>query len=135
MKIDKLVSQLNEAVKKRTGIFAQNPPQVGHPDFPIKGVTPEMITDYLKLRKKANKNLVSDPSDPNFMNKGYDKLRKHRVYKKLVDPFSSGRSVYRGKIKGSSDSSYRFRPVLIPSGGFFSSNLKTGDFSFTIGWY
>lgn len=138
MKIDKLVSQLNEAVKKRTGIFAQNPPQVGHPDFPIKGVTPEMITDYLKLRKKANKNLVSDPSDPNFMNTGYDKLRKHRVYKKLVDPFSSGRSVYRGKIKGSSDSSYRFRPALsshprtrIPSIAPAYSEHGTHSYDFT----
>jgi hypothetical protein len=111
MKIDKLVSQLNEAVKKRTGIFTQNPPQVGHPDFPIKGVTPEMITDYVKLKKELKS------KEPNFSDRDYikfeDKLRRHPVHKKLVNVgLGSDRSVYRGKIKGSSDSLYRFRPKL-----------------------
>ena len=111
MNIDKLVVQLNEAIKKRTGVFAQNPPQVGHPDFPIKGVTPEMITDYIKQRKQTDKVLQNDSSDPNY-SKMHDKLRRHPVFKKLVDPFSSGRSIFRGKIKGSSNSSYRFHPAL-----------------------
>ena len=47
MKIDKLVSQLNEAVKKRQDVFATKHSRVGDADYPIKGVNREMYKDYI----------------------------------------------------------------------------------------
>jgi hypothetical protein len=101
MKIDKLVSQLNEAVKKRQNVFATKHSRVGDADYPIKGVNREMYKDYVKLKKQAEKSGVDTA-----------KIEKHPYFTKVVDPMSPHSRIYRGRIKGSNNLSYAFKPDL-----------------------
>lgn len=120
MKIEKLVNQLNEAVKKRQNLFATKHSRVGDADYPIKGVSREMLKDYVKLTRQADKENKRLPKlakekpltddDVDERDKFVEKIRKHPYFTKVLDPMSSHSRVYRGKIKGSNNLSYTFRP-------------------------
>lgn len=122
MRIEKLVNQLNEAVKKRQNLFATKHSRVGDADYPIKGVSREMYKDYVKLTRRADRENKKLPklakqkpltdADVGERNKLAEKIRKHPYFTKVLDPMSPQSRVYRGRIKGSNNLSYSFKPHL-----------------------
>ena len=122
MKIEKLVNQLNEAVKKRQNLFASKPSRIGDTDYPIKGVSREMHRDYVKLIKRAereNKKLSKlakqkplTDSDIAARNNLAGKIGRHPYFAKVLNPMSKHTRIYRGRIKGSNNLTYTFKPKL-----------------------
>jgi hypothetical protein len=92
MKIDKLVSQLNEAVKKRQGSFRKAPIGILHPDFPVKGITRKDL--------EATKKIIAASPYPHME-------YETPVFKKL---FTTGK--YRATVRGSYPLKYYFKPEI-----------------------
>ena len=114
MNLDKFVQQLNESVKRRQGVFRDKPIELTSPDFPIKGITPEMIQDYRKTFLDVNRKIGDLPLHKQVATKEYQRIYRHPFYKKAINP-DTGR-VYRGRIKGSTPIRYTFRPEKMSGG-------------------
>lgn len=114
MKINKIINQLNESVKRRQGVFRDKPIELTSPDFPIKGITPEMIQDYRKTFLDVNRKIGDLPLHKQVATKEYQRIYRHPFYKKAINP-DTGR-VYRGRIKGSTPIRYTFRPEKMSGG-------------------
>ena len=122
MRIEKLVNQLNEAVKKRQNLFATRHSRIGDADYPIKGVSREMYKDYVKLTRRADRENKKLPklakqkpltdADVAERNNFVEKIRKHPYFTKVLDATSPKTRIYRGRIKGSNNLSYSFKPAL-----------------------
>jgi hypothetical protein len=92
MKIENLVNQLNEAVKKRQGSFRRAPVGILHRDFPIKGITRKDL--------EATKKIIAASPHPDLE---YDTP----LWQKL---FTTGK--YRATVRGSYPLKYYFRPEI-----------------------
>lgn len=114
MKINKIINQLNESVKRRQGVFRDKPIELTSPDFPIKGITPGMIQDYRKTFLDVNRKVGDLPLHKQVATKEYQRIYRHPFYRKAIDPNTA--RVYRGRVKGSTPIRYTFRPEKMSGG-------------------
>jgi hypothetical protein len=110
MQINKLVQNLNEAVKRRQGTFFKKGPSAFSPNFPFK-------LDRKQVRDLARKQRTKKISEPFYSLKPkqhpvIDSL--HQFIKPIEgsDKMAVRRKFYRGTIRGASAAKYTFLPKI-----------------------